>query len=579
VFGGLVAAALPLAVGVVSVLGTFFTLFVVTQFTDVSIFSINLVTALGLGLAIDYSLFIVSRYREELARGRTVEQAVIRTVETAGRTVAVSAITVAVSLSALLVFPLYFLRSFAYAGIGVTLVSVISSILTLPALLAVLGHRVNSLKVFGRTPRPVNPDGGFWHRVAMFVMRRPVAIATTVIAVLVLLGLPFLHVNFGVPDQRVLPADSPARAVSDRLATEFTSAEASAFPVVATAATDATDESISSFAQTMSSLPGVARVDAPTGRYAAGALLIGPDPSLDAFRSTVAPDGTETTSPTAVRFSVVPSVEPISTAGEQLVTDIRRLDASSIGGVQVGGASAALVDSKAAIGDKLPLAAGIIALSTFVLLFLMFGSVVVPLKAIVLNLLSLTATFGAMVWIFQEGHLSSLLGFTPTGLTDTTTPILMFCIAFGLSMDYEVFLLSRIKEEHDRTGDNTASVAAGLEKTGRIVTAAAGLLAITFIAFSTSGISFIKLFGLGLTLAVLMDATLVRAFLVPAFMKLAGEANWWAPRWMQAIHRRIGFSESGPDDDDDIEDSGGCGSGEGPESMRYATEDEIALAR
>ena len=565
VFGGLVAASLPLAVGVVSVLGTFLTLFVVTQFTDVSIFSINLVTALGLGLAIDYSLFIVSRFREELGRGRTVEQAVVRTVETAGRTVAVSAVTVAVSLSALLVFPLYFLRSFAYAGIGVTLVSLISSVLTLPALLAVLGHRVNALKVFGRRPRPVNPAGGFWHRTAQFVMRRPVAIAAAVIAVLVLLGLPFLHVNFGVPDQRVLPADSPARQATDRLSTDFSSAEASAFPVVAASAGAVGDASIGAFAESVSRLSGVARVDAPTGRYAAGTLLVGPDPSLAGFRTD-----------SAVRFSVVPDVEPISTAGEQLITDIRHLDAASIGGVEVGGSSAALVDSKSAIADKLPLAAGIIALSTFVLLFLMFGSVVVPLKAIVLNLLSLSATFGAMVWVFQEGHLSSILGFTPTGLTDTTTPILMFCIAFGLSMDYEVFLLSRIKEEHDRTGDNTASVASGLEKTGRIVTAAAGLLAITFIAFSTSGISFIKLFGLGLTVAVLMDATLVRAFLVPAFMKLAGEANWWAPRWMQAIHRRLGFSEAEPDDGDD----GAPGGGE-PASrpQRTATADELALAR
>jgi RND superfamily putative drug exporter len=261
------------------------------------------------------------------------------------------------------------------------------------------------------------------------------------------------------------------------------------------------------------------------------------DESLAGYR---APDGSG-----AVRLSVVADVVPISTEGEALVAELRAVP-SPIGPTLVGGQSAALVDSKDAIADRLPWAAAIIGLATFVLLFLMFGSVLVPIKAIVLNVLSLSATFGAMVWIFQEGNGSGLLGFTATGLTDTTTPILMFCIAFGLSMDYEVFLLSRIKEEHDRTGDNDSAVAIGLERTGRIVTAAAALLAVTFLAFATSGISFIKLFGLGLTLAVVMDATIIRATLVPAFMKLAGEANWWAPPAMRRIYERFGFSESEP---------------------------------
>ena len=253
----------------------------------------------------------------------------------------------------------------------------------------------------------------------------------------------------------------------------------------------------------------------------------------------------------------MPDLEPISARGEHLVTRIRHLDPPSGRGsgeqLMVGGATARLIDAKAAIGSRLPWAIGIIVVATFVLLFLMFGSVLVPIKAIVLNVLSLSATFGAMVWVFQQGHGSGILGFTPTGLTDTTTPILMFCIAFGLSMDYEVFLLSRIKEEYDRTGDNEASVAAGLERTGRIVTAAAALLAVTFLAFATSDITFIKLFGLGLALAVLMDATLIRATLVPAFMKLAGDANWWAPAWMRRIHERFGFSESEPEPEADTE--------------------------
>jgi RND superfamily putative drug exporter len=539
VFGGLVAASLPLLVGVISVLGTFFTLWVITQFTDVSVFSINLVTALGLGLAIDYSLFVVSRYREELRAGRSVEAAIIRTVETAGRTIAVSALTVAISLSALLVFPLYFLRSFAYAGVGVTLVAMAASVITLPALLATLGHRVDALQLWKRRP-PAEVGQGFWHRLATGVMKRPVVVSLAVIALLVFLGAPFFGVNFGTSDQRVLPTGTAARTVTDKLQTDFPSQEASAMPVVAPSAHHPTDTAIDTYADRLSKVAGVTRVDAPTGRFIAGKKVIGPDATLAGYRAS---DGSG-----AVRFSVVPNVVPISKAGETLVHDLRTTP-STVGPTLIGGQSAALVDSKASIGSRLPWAGGIIAVTTFLLLFLMFGSVLVPVKAIVLNVLSLTATFGAMVWIFQDGHGAGLLGFTATGFTDITTPILMFCIAFGLSMDYEVFLLSRIKEEHDRTGDNPQSVAVGLEHTGRIVTAAAALLAVTFIAFSTSGITFIKLFGLGLALAVIMDATLIRATLVPAFMKLAGEANWWAPAWMKRIQERIGFSESEPVDD------------------------------
>jgi RND superfamily putative drug exporter len=544
VFGGLVAAGLPLVVGVVSVIGTFFTLWLISLATDVSIFSINLVTAMGLGLAIDYSLFIVSRFREELRAGRTVEAAVVRTVETAGRTIAVSALTVAVSLSALLVFPLYFLRSFAYAGVGVTLVAMASSVVTLPALLAVLGHRVDALRLWRRgEPTPVGQ--GFWHGLATRVMRRPVLTSLAAIAILLFLGAPFRHVDFGVPDERVLPTDAPARQATTRIRTEFASNEASATPIVAASADHPTDAAIDRYATALSRVAHVSRVDAPTGRFVDGRRVLPADDSLAGFRA-----GDDSG---AVRFSVVSDVVPISTAGERLVTDLRAVP-SPVGPTLVGGQSAALVDSKAAIADRLPWAAGIIAGATFVLLFLMFGSILVPLKAIVLNVLSLSATFGAMVWVFQEGHGSGLLGFTATGLTDTTTPILMFCIAFGLSMDYEVFLLSRIKEEHDRTGDNAASVAIGLERTGRIVTAAAALLAVTFLAFATSQISFIKLFGLGLTLAVLMDATLIRATLVPAFMKLAGEANWWAPRPLRRLHDRIGFSEAERPEDEPILD-------------------------
>jgi RND superfamily putative drug exporter len=536
VFGGLVAAGLPLAVGAVSVSGTFFILWVLTQFTQVSVFSINLVTALGLGLAVDYSLFIVSRFREELAAGRTPDDAVVRTVATAGRTVAVSGLTVAASLSALLIFPLYFLRSFAYAGIGVTAVSMAASLFTLPALLSVTGVRINAYKLVRRrrTVPAGSPDhqieNGFWHRSAMIVMRHPAIVAGTIVAILLVLGSPFTRVDFGLPDERVLPPDNASRVQTARLTSEFSSNEGGAFPVIAIRAGGG-DAAVDASASALSSLPGVGRVDAPTGRFIGGRRVLGPDPSLAGFRAG-----------DAVRFNVVPTVPTISDQAQRLVSRIRttRFD---VGQVIVGGRSASLIDTKASIRRRLPWAIAIIGLATFVLLFMMFGSVIIPLKAIVLNLLSLTATFGAMVWIFQEGHLAHLLGFTATGLTDTTTPILMFCIAFGLSMDYEVFLLSRIKEEYDRTGDNVASVAAGLEKVGFIVTAAAGILAITFIATATSGVTFIKLFGIGLALAVLMDATLVRAGLVPAFMRLAGNANWWAPRPLRRFHQRFGFTE------------------------------------
>ena len=500
VFGGLVAALLPLGIGMVAVLGAFLVLWLVTSVADVSVFSINLVTALGLGLAIDYSLFVVSRFREELAAGRTTEAAVVRTVETAGRTVAFSGLTVAVSLSALLIFPLFFLRSFAYAGIGVILVAVITSVVSLPALLAVLGHRVDKGRLWKR--RPAKPVGeGFWYRLAHAVMRRPLVVTVSVVAFLLFLGLPFFSVVFASPDHRVLPEGNPAREVSERLETDFDSPEANAFPVVLTE--DVTDEQVDALASELSSHPDVARVDARTGHFIDGALLAGPDATTERFLAADAGDA-----------------------------------------VLVGGGSAQQLDVKAAIFGLVPWAAAWIGIATFVLLFLMFGSLLVPLKALVLNLLSLSATFGAMVWVFQEGNGAGLLDFTATGLTDTTTPILMFCIAFGLSMDYEVFLLSRIKEEHDKGATNEESVALGLERTGRIVTAAALLLAVTFVAFASSGVTFIKLFGLGLALAVLMDATVVRATLVPALMKLAGDANWWAPAPLRRFQERFGLHEA-----------------------------------
>jgi putative drug exporter of the RND superfamily len=530
VFGSVVAAGLPLGVGAISVVGTFLVLRILASVTDVSIFALNLTTAMGLGLAIDYSLFIVSRYREEVARGLEPHDAVVRTIETAGKTVAFSALTVAVSLAALLVFPLAFLRSFAYAGVAVALIAAVGALVTLPALLAVLGRNVDRWVLWRHAPKPVGE--GMWHRIATTVMRRPLPIALGVTAVLLLLGAPFLRVVFALPDERVLPPEASARQVQTEIRRNFDSNETSSLSVVAPSVPDAAsrDTETGAYATRLSKLRGVARVDARTGSYIAGTLVF---PAGTASQRFVADDATW--------FSVVPSVVAQSPAGERLVHEVR--DVESPYPVVVGGQSAQLVDSKASLFGRMPLALGLIAVSTFVLLFMMFGSVLVPIKALVINVLSLTATFGAMVWIFQEGHLAGFLNFTPTGTLDTTTPILMFCIAFGLSMDYEVFLLSRIKEEHDRSGDNTASVALGLERTGRIVTAAALLISVVFLAFATSSVTFIKLFGLGLALAVLMDAFVIRATLVPAFMRLAGEANWWAPGPMKRFYERFGISE------------------------------------
>nr|BFE58308.1 MMPL family transporter [Dactylosporangium thailandense] len=503
VFAGVVAAALPLAVATVSVTGAFLVLFAISRVTDVSAYSINLTTGLSFALAIDYSLFIVTRFREELVAGRSSDEAVVRTVETAGRTVAVSALTVAASLSALLVFPLYFLRSFAYAGIAVVVVAAAGSLLSLPALLAVLGPRVNTWSLRRRRDRR-----RFWHRLSSLVMRRPVPVATGVVFMLLLIGAPFLRVNPGLPSYQALPPSSEARQVADALATQFTGNHSDQFAIVlpGVAADDATG-----FADDVRNVHGVAAVAVQQAE--AGTWL-----------------------------TVTPSVPLRSAAGEDLVRDLRDLDAPFAFGVE--GRAAELVDTKAAIYDRLPIALGIIGLATVVLLFAAFGSVLVPVKAVVLNLLSLTATFGAMVWVFQDGHLSGVLGFTATGQLDVAMPILMFCIAFGLSIDYEVFLLSRIKEEYDHIGDNTRAVATGLEKTGPLVTAAAAVLAVSFTGFAVAGMSFMKLMGIGLALAIVMDATVIRGLLVPAFMHLAGTANWWAPAPLRRLHQRWGLTEA-----------------------------------
>jgi putative drug exporter of the RND superfamily len=559
VFASLVAAVLPVSVGIVSILGTFLVLRLIALTTDVSVFALSMVTAMGLGLAIDYSLFIVSRFREELRKGADVESAIVTTVQTAGRTIVFSGFTVAVSLAALLVFPLYFFKSFGYAGIGVVLTAVLGAVVFLPAALSVIGPRVDwaprlvrprrwyavapwfgvwpvlwATKRLAEWQRRHHKDvgEGFWHRLAVLVMKRPIPVATGVVVLLLLLGTPFLHVNLGLPDERVLPPGAATRDVQDTIRASFSSEEVNSTRVVAPDFGNPVErrEAIAAFARDLSKLPGVAHVDSLAGQHTNGQITAGAGVFSARF---VASDATW--------FNVILSGDPYARQGEELVATIR--DARTPFPVLVGGASAFLVDAKHALLGKLPLAIAIIGIATFLLLFAAFGSLLVPLKALVLNFLSLSATFGAMVWIFQDGHLSGVLGFTPSPYLDISSPVLMFCIAFGLSMDYEVFLLSRIKEEYDRTGDNERSVALGLERTGRIVTAAAVLISVVFLAMGTSSVRFIKLFGIGMTLAVLMDAFVIRGTLVPAFMRLAGRANWWLPDFLKAIHAKIEIRE------------------------------------
>jgi RND superfamily putative drug exporter len=525
VFGSVIAALLPLAIGTIAVFGTFALLSVLGSVTDVSVFAINLTTALGLGLAIDYALLMVSRFREELDRGHDTIEAVARTVETAGRTIVFSALTVAVALGALILFPLYFLRSFAYAGIGVVLIAMTAAIFVLPALLAVLGHRVNSMRLpwVKRTPSSVS---ALWAKVAGAALKRPFLLGAPVVLLLVIAAVPLLKVEFGTPDDRVLTDSAETRVVGDVLRADFPSDDAKALQLVTRHPAGTTV--IGDYAQELSRLPGVESVTASVGTYADG-RAVGPGVAAYAAKDM------------QQRLTVLTAYDAHSTAGQELVTKVRETPTEGME-VLVGGPAARLVDSKDAIASKLPLAAGLIAVSTFLLLFLFSGSVLQPLRALLFNVLGLSATIGLMVMIFQEGWLASWLGFTPLPL-DTSMLVLLFCVVFGLSMDYEVFVLSRIKEMHDQGADLNESVRHGLSRTGRLVTMAAVLLAVSLLAFGTSGVSFVQMFGIGSGLAILIDATLIRGVLVPVGMRVLGRAAWWSPPAMRRLHDRIGLRE------------------------------------
>ncbi|PWG15395.1 transporter [Streptomyces sp. V2] len=529
IFGSAVAAALPLVIALLSILVSRAALNALAGAVPISVYSMNSTTALGLGLAIDYSLFILARFREELRGGATVQEALVPTVRKAGRTVAFSALTVALSLVALLVFPQFFLRSFAYGGIAVVLTAAAGAVLVLPALLAVLGHRVNRYDVFARwraAAPPAAAEAGRWYRFAKAVMRRPVLYGGAVTVLLLVLASPFTRVSSGLFDDRSLPADSQVHRATQVLRDRFDAGVLGTVPVVVRG----TEPSLDPYARALSTVRGVRQVSASTGSYQEGRRVQEPGPAAAALV-----DGDLTL------LSVVSAVEQ----GTELVGRLREVTPpDGTQGVWVGGRAAEVADSTAAISRATPAAIGIVVGLSLVLLFLFTGSVLMPLKALVLNTLSLSATFGAMVFVFQEGHLSFLVG-SPlhTGTLDATIPILTFCVAFGLSMDYEVFLLSRIRERYLLTGDNTESVAFGLQHTGRIITAAALLVAVVLSVFAVSGVTLLKLLGVGLALAVILDATLVRAVLVPAFMCLAGRANWWAPMPLRRFHDRVGLRE------------------------------------
>jgi RND superfamily putative drug exporter len=541
VFGGLLAAALPVAVGGVAILGALAVLRAISFATDVSIFALNLTTAMGLALAIDYTLLMISRYRDELADGASREDAIVRTMTTAGRTVFFSATTVALSVAVLVLFPMHFLKSFAYAGVATVAFAAAAAVVVTPAALVLLGGRLDSLDIRRlarrvlRRPEPVPKpvEQLFWYRWTKSVLRRAVPIGLAGVALLLALGVPFFGVRWGFPDDRVLPRSASAHQVGDQLRSDFVDNSETAVTIVIPDVTQLDPKDIERYATDLSHVPDVSAVSAPTGTFVAGNLVGPPSAPTGEARGSA--------------FLTVDSTAPLFSDRSEAQLDRLHAVAGPAGRqVDITGTAQTNRDSVHAITSWLPLVLGLIAVIMFVLLFLLTGSVVVPLKALVLNVLSLSAAFGAMVWIFQDGHLGAF-GTTPTGTLVANMPVLLFCIAFGLSMDYEVFLVSRIREFWLASGgtraDNDESVVLGIARTGRVITAAALIMSISFAALIAAHVSFMRMFGLGLALAVLADATLVRMVLVPAFMHVMGQWNWWAPKWMIVLHQRLGFND------------------------------------
>jgi RND superfamily putative drug exporter len=517
-FRSLVASVLPLMIGGLAIVGTFLILRLASEFGSISIFALNLTTALGLGLAIDYSLFVVSRYREEIAKDGPGLAAMRRVLATAGRTVFFSSLTVAAALASLLVFPQRFLYSMGLGGALVALFAALISLTVLPAVLTLLGNRVNAgapkfLQRRAEADARATQEG-FWYRLSRFVMRRPIPVATVSAVFLIVLGLPFLAIKFNVVDPTVLPESASARQAYDTVSEQFPPYHETPIWIDVEGGGPQAAAQLSAEVQKVG---GVAEVLPPQ-------RLDGGVTALQAI--------------SANPFASEPSKETVKA--------IRDLPEPAGTSVLVGGASADFVDFQASLSSHLPYALAIVIAATLVILFLMTGSVVLPIKSLIMNFLNLSAVFGALVLIFQDGRLEGFLDYTSPGAIEQTMPILMFAIAFGLSTDYAVFLLSRIKEARDNGASDSESVAMALERTGRIVTAAALLFAVAMMAFATSQIIFIKENGVGVALAVLIDASIIRALLVPALMELLGKWNWWAPRPLRRLHERWGISESTP---------------------------------
>ena len=499
VFGALVASAMPLIVGVAAILGAFFILYLFTLFTDVSIYALNLTTGLGLGLGIDYALLMVNRFREELRRGKSVEDSVITTVATAGKTVFYSGLTVLVTLFSLTFFPLPFLKSFGYAGVSVVTIAVIGAIVGLPAILAVIGKKIDKGVILKSSITP--KDDGRWAKTARFVMKRPTAVVLLSLIFLGILTAPIANIKFSQGDARMLPATNKAAIATALQADRFAGRTGEPIEIIIKDGATKSEE-IASYISRLQVEPGVVAVVPPE--------IYGDDVRIIAYHSML----------------------PRTPEAQELIHSIR--DLSSVDQTLVGGVAADYTDSQDAISQTLPWAFGWIALSVLILIFVFTGSIILPIKAVVLNILSLAATMGVLTWVFVDGNLQWLVGsFTETGTLDTSIVILIAVVVFGLSMDYELFLLSRIREEHLAGKSNVDSVALGLQRSGRIITAAAAILAFVFAAFITSGVTSIKTMGFGVAFAIILDATIVRGLLVPALMRLMGERNWWAPKWMQ----------------------------------------------
>ena len=499
VFGALAASAMPLIVGVSAIVGAFFILYLISLFTAVSVYSLNLTTGMGLGLGIDYALLMVNRFREELNKGKSVDESVITTMATAGKTVFYSGLTVLVTMVSLTFFPLPFLKSFGYAGVSVVALAVVGAIFGLPPILAMMGKRINKgpVRKSAMTPK----DDGRWADTARFVMRRPVPVVLLSLIALGIMAAPLQNISFSQGDSRMLPASNPA-AIATALQTErFPGQTGTPIEIITFDGADKVD-TLNEYANRISQVPGIVGVVPPQ--------VIGEDVRIVAYQSML----------------------PRTPESQKLIHDLRDVKAPT--GTLIGGVAADYTDSQDGISRTLPWAFGWIAISVLLLVFVFTGSIILPIKAVLLNVLSLAATMGVLTWVFIDGNLQWLVGsFTVTGSLDTSIVILIAVVVFGLSMDYELFLLSRIREEHLEGRSNVESVATGLQRSARIITAAAVLLAVVFAAFVTSGVTSIKTMGFGVALAVLLDATLIRALLVPALMRLMGERNWWAPKSLQ----------------------------------------------